>query len=55
MRANIATTPESSDFTSAQDRMVELKAAREVSTPEAQGKRIEHGERAGWAAPIPPV
>ena len=53
VRANIATTPESSDFTSAQDRIVDLKAAEEVSTPEAQDKRIEHGERAGWLTPIP--
>ena len=53
VRANIATTPESSDFTSAQDRIVDLKTAEEVSTPEAQDKRIEHGERAGWLAPNP--
>ncbi len=34
VRANIAVSPESSDFTSAQDRIVDLKAAEEVSTPE---------------------
>ena len=32
---------------------VDLKTAEEVSTPEAQDNRIEHGERAGWLAPIP--
>jgi REP element-mobilizing transposase RayT len=53
VRANIATSPESSDFTSAQDRIVDLKTAEEVSTPDAQDNRIEHGERAGWLAPIP--
>jgi len=53
VRANIAPTPESSVFTSAQDRIVDLMAAEEVSTPEAQDKRIEHGERASWLAPIP--
>ena len=53
VRANIAVSPESSDFTSAQDRIVDLKTAEEVSTPEAQDNRIEHGERAGWLAPIP--
>ena len=53
MRAKIAATPESSDFTSVQDRIVDLKAANEVSTPDAQDNRIEHGERAGWLSPIP--
>lgn len=53
VRAKIATNPESSDFTSAQDRIVDLKTAGEVSTPDAQDNRIEHGERAGWLAPIP--
>ena len=53
VRAKIAATPESSDFTSAQDRIADLKRAEEVSTPDAQDNRIEHGERAGWLAPIP--
>jgi REP element-mobilizing transposase RayT len=53
VRAKIAVTPESSDFTSAQDRIADLKTAHEVSTSEAQDNRIEHGERAGWLAPIP--
>ena len=34
VRVNIAVSPESSDFTSAQDRIVDLKTAEEVSTPE---------------------
>ena len=53
VRVNIATSPESSDFTSAQDRIIDLKSAEEVSTPEAQDNRIEDGQRAGWLAPIP--
>ena len=76
VRANIAVSPESSDFTSAQDRIVDLKAAEEVSTPEVapssglsatfspdagekglsedtKDNRVEHGQRAGWLAPIP--
>jgi len=53
IRAKIAASPESSDFTSAQDRLADLKTAEEVSTPDAQDNRIEHGERAGWLAPIP--
>ena len=53
IRAGIATKPETSDFTSAQERFADLKTAEEVSTPDAQDNRIEHGERAGWIAPIP--
>ena len=52
VRANIAKTPETSDFTSAQDRIVDAKTADEVSTPDARDKRIEHGKRAGWLAPV---
>ncbi len=53
IRAKIAASPESSDFTSAQDRLADLKTTEEVSTPEAQDNRFEHGERAGWLSPIP--
>ena len=53
IRAGIATKPETSDFTSAQERLADLKTAEDVSTPDAQDNRIEHGERAGWIAPIP--
>ena len=52
IRAAIATSPERSDFTSAQDRMADLLTAEEVSTPDAQDNRIEHGVRAGWLSPI---
>ena len=52
VRAKIATTPETSDFTSAQDRIIDAKTADEVSTPDARDKRIEHGKRAGWLAPV---
>ncbi|MGB4708896.1 MAG: hypothetical protein WBH28_10560 [Fuerstiella sp.] len=52
VRAKMATTPETSDLTSARDRIVDAKAADEVSTPDARDKRIEHGKRAGWLAPV---
>ena len=52
VRAKITTSIQSSDFTSAQHRIVDLKTAAEVLTPDAQDNRIEHGERAGWLAPI---
>ena len=52
VRAGIAATPEASDFTSAQERIVDLKTADEVSTADAKDTRIEHGESAGWLAPV---
>jgi hypothetical protein len=53
VRAKLAATPEASDFTSVQDRIVDTQTAAEVSTPDAQDNRVEHGPRAGWLAPIP--
>ena len=53
IRAGIAATPETSDFTSAKERIEDRATAAEVSTADAQDHRIEHGEKAGWLAPIP--
>ena len=53
IRAGIAETPETSDFTSVKDRIEDRESAAEVSTADAQDHRIEHGEKAGWLAPIP--
>ena len=52
VRAGIAATPEESDFTSAQERIADLKSADVVSTADAKDARIEHGENAGWLAPV---
>jgi len=52
VRARLAKSPEKSDFTSAQDRMADLKSADEVQSPEARDKRVEHGPRAGWLSPV---
>ena len=52
VRAGLAATPEQCDFTSAQERIIDLKSADEVSTPDAKDVRIEHGENAGWLAPV---
>ena len=52
IRAGLAATPEKSDFTSAQERIADLKAADEVSTSDAKDARIEHGQKAGWLAPV---
>jgi len=35
------------------ERIEDRASAAEVSTSDAQDHRIEHGEKAGWLAPIP--
>ena len=52
VRAGIAATPETSDFTSVKERIEDRASAGEVSTADAQDVRIEHGEKAGWLAPV---
>jgi hypothetical protein len=52
IRAGIAATPETSDFTSAKARIEDRATAAELSTADAQDVRIEHGEKAGWLAPL---
>jgi len=48
----IAAIPEGSDFTSAQQRIADLKSADEVSTADAKEARIDHVESAGSLAPV---
>ena len=52
IRAGIALTPETSDFTSMQERITDRQSAAEVFTADAQDQRVEHGEQAGWLAPV---
>jgi hypothetical protein len=52
IRAGLSETPEKSDFTSAQERIADLKSADEVSTADSKDVRIEHGQKAGWLAPV---
>jgi hypothetical protein len=52
IRAGLAAAPESSDFTSVQERIIDRQSAAEVSTTDAKDQRVEHGESAGWLAPI---
>src|SRR4029079_4322409 len=52
IRARIAATPETSDFTSVQARIKDRQSAEPVSTPAAKDTRTEHGHHAGWLAPI---
>ena len=53
IRAGIAKTPEASDFTSVKERVADRQSVGEVSSADAQDVRIEHGENAGWLAPVP--
>ena len=53
IRAGLAATLESSDFTSVQARIADRQSAAEVSTADAKDIRTEQGERAGWLSPLP--
>lgn len=52
VRAGVASTPESSDFTSVHERIADRQSAEEVSTSDAKDHRTEHGAQAGWLSPI---
>jgi len=52
VRANLADTPETSDFTSVQDRVVDRQSAQSAPTADVQDQQTEHGPQAGWLAPI---
>lgn len=52
IRARIAKDPESSEFTSARERIADKQSASEVQTSDAQDVRTEHGRNAGWLAPV---
>ena len=53
VRAGIAESLQHSDYTSVQDRMVDVESANEVESPDAKDVRVEHGQRSGWLSPIP--
>ena len=53
IRAGVAVTPETSDFTSVKERIEDRQSAASESPPEAQDIQAEHGQKAGWLAPIP--
>lgn len=52
IRAGIAKTPEASDFTSVKERVADRQSASSLSSADAQDVRIEHGQKAGWLAPV---
>ena len=53
IRAGIAKTPESSEFTSICDRIHDQRKAAQKRSKQAAAIQTEHGERAGWLAPVP--
>jgi len=52
IRAAVAQTPETSEFTSLQDRIADRQAAASASSSTAPDIEAEGGHRAGWLAPI---
>ena len=52
IRAGIAKSIESSDFTSAQARVRDLKEAARLKDPNKADAVCEHGPNAGWLAPV---
>ena len=53
IRAGIAKTPETSEFTSVKERLADRRSSQDVSTADSQDSRLEHGAQAGWLAPVP--
>jgi hypothetical protein len=52
IRAGIAEAPETSEFTSGQERIRDRQEALSNRPAEVQAVQIEHGPRAGWLAPV---
>ena len=52
VRAGIADSPETSDFSSVQARIRDRHEAQACRTSEARSVKLEHGEHAGWLAPL---
>lgn len=52
IRAGLASTPESSHFTSVRDRIEDRGSASHESVDSARDQLIEHGPKAGWLAPL---
>jgi hypothetical protein len=52
IRAAVAQTPETSEFTSLHDRIADRQAAAPAPSAAARDAHMEHGPKAGWLAPI---
>ena len=52
VRAGIADSPETSEFTSVQARIRDRHEAQACRTSEARSVKLEHGQNAGWIASV---
>ena len=52
IRAGLADSPETSDFTSVQERIADRQSAAEMSSTDAKDVRTEQGDKAGWLSPM---
>jgi REP element-mobilizing transposase RayT len=52
IRAAVAQTPETSEFTSLHDRIVDRQSVAPAPSAAARDTHTEHGPKAGWLAPI---
>jgi len=52
IRAAVAQTPETSEFTSLHDRIADRQAAAPATSAAVRDTQTEHGPKAGWLAPI---
>ena len=52
IRAAVAQTPETSEFTSLHDRIADRQSAAPAPSAAARDTHTEHGPKAGWLAPI---
>ena len=52
IRAGLAMSPETSEFTSVKERISDRQEVPSLASAETRTQRVEHGEQAGWLAPI---
>jgi hypothetical protein len=52
VRASLANSPENSNFTSVQDRITDRQSAQTATSADVQDQQTEHGQQAGWLAPV---
>jgi hypothetical protein len=52
IRAGLAVSPETSEFTSVKERISDRQEVPTLASAETRAQGVEHGEKAGWLAPI---
>ncbi|MEZ6034710.1 MAG: hypothetical protein R3C17_16570 [Planctomycetaceae bacterium] len=51
-RAGLAVRRETSEFTILKDRIADRQEVPSLASAQTRAQRVEHGEQAGWLAPI---